>query len=164
MSNYHRLSDRIAAKKDSMVYNLLNRDGSLDLTYQDGRFFRISIKNNSYKIVEFLLEYFEQNQLGDYEEDSSQYLSLKGQLQYIITDIAEDSDGLSPELEKLLKPYFLNQISADDNSNENLDGFSDPMDNLDPLKHFSNTSSTQNIPEKDVACSGDFSDTTDPIG
>ena len=163
MSKYESLANRIGAKKNTMVINLLNRDSSLDLTYDNGTYFRMSIENNSYNIVKALLNYFEENQLNEHEESSTKYLSLKGQLQYIITDIAEDSDDLSPELERLLKPYLLNQISIDDDSNENLDGFSDPMDNLDPLKHFSNTS-TQNIPEKDVACSGDFSDTTDPIG
>lgn len=149
------LCNFIGIKNLSFVNVALNSSSNIDMLYKEGKYFKLSIKNNSYEITNALLEYFKTNQLDKYVQNSPEYLSLKSQLQYIITDIAEDNDNISPKLKELIKPYLLDQISTEDNHNDHLD-IPDPMDNLDPLKHFDNNLSTkENTPEKNIACSGD---------
>ena len=64
MSLHTSLSDRIGAKKYTMVMNILNNSKEIDVTYNEGEFFIIAISNNSTEIVKALLEYFKKNQLN----------------------------------------------------------------------------------------------------
>lgn len=153
MSNYTKLADRVSDNRLSMVQYMLNKDNSLDLTYDNGTYFRMSIENNSYDIVKVLLDYFEENQLSEYTEGSAEYLSLKGKLQDIITDIAEDNDNISPKLKDVIQPYLLDQVSTTDSLNKDSD-ISDPIDNFYPDKHFSDNSTQDSTPEKEL--SGDI--------
>ena len=66
MKDYIALSDRIGAKKYSMVLTVLNRNTDLDMTYENGTFFITAIEQNSCDIVSILLDYFQKNQLNKY--------------------------------------------------------------------------------------------------
>ena len=46
MKLHMSLSDRIGAKKYNMVMSILNNNKELDITYNEGEFFIIAIKNN----------------------------------------------------------------------------------------------------------------------
>lgn len=112
MTNYHQLSDRIAARKYSMVKTLLSEDKSLDITYENGRFFKISIKDNSYDIVKALLNYFEEKQLSRYDINSEKYNELRAQLKNILEDVIEEKD-LSLKMQEVLSPYINFEDSVD---------------------------------------------------
>ncbi len=105
MSDYEDLADRIGAKKYSMVVTLLNRKNDLDLTYDNGTFFNMSIENNSYDIVKVLLEYFERNQLNAYKQGSYEYSLLKGKMRNILEQAIEYND-ISLEMKNILSPYL----------------------------------------------------------
>jgi ankyrin repeat protein len=105
MKTYYSLSDRVAAKKYSMVKRLLDDSLNLDLTYDNGTLFTMAIENNSYDIVKILLEYFEQNQLNSYKHGSYEYSLLKGKIRNIIEQTIEYSD-ISLEMKNILSPYL----------------------------------------------------------
>lgn len=123
MKIYYSLSDRVAAKKHSMVKRLLDDNLNLDLTYDNGTLFTMSIENNSYDILKVLLEYFEQNQLSAYKQGSYEYSLLKGKIRNILEQAIECTD-ISLEMQKILSPYLdfndyrLIHAAADGNEKE----------------------------------------------
>ena len=134
MTNYHKLSDRIAAKKYSMVKTLLSQDKSLDLTYGEGTFFNMSIRNNSQEIVKILLFYFKENQLSKYDSNSEEYDDLKNKLKEILITATEDVD-ISPEMKKVLSPY----IDFEDSVDSRLTDFDEfDFDTLIPFENDQN--------------------------
>ncbi len=164
------------------VKKTLKYEQNLNLLYDDGDCLHFAAKYKNAAMMEALLKYFYEVQLPQIE---NKYLrkDTENKLKEILEEV-ESSWVITDEVELIINKYLDSKGSTADSSDKNLNSpkkhdelaktaynsgdiskmySSDPMDNLDPLKHFSNTS-TQNIPEKDVACSGDFSDTTDPIG
>lgn len=105
MSDYISLADRIGAKKHSMVLNILNKNKDLDVMYEDGTFFITAIEQNSYDIVNTLLEYFRNNQLSKYEPRSLEFSILKKKM-YDIIELAIEDVKLTEEMEKVLAPYL----------------------------------------------------------
>lgn len=123
MKDYEDLADRIGAKRYSMVVSLLNRVSGLDMTYDNGTFFKMAIENSSSDIVQVLLEYFEQNQLSSYQKDSYEYAILKGKLRDILEKSIEYNE-LSSKMKEILSPYLdfndyrLIHAAADGNEQE----------------------------------------------
>ncbi len=105
MKDYEDLSDRIGANRCSMVINLLNKNTNLDLMYDNGTFFKMAIENNSHDIIKVLLDYFEENQLSAYKENSYEYSILKGKMRDILK-FAINSVELSSETQKVLSSYL----------------------------------------------------------
>lgn len=105
MSDYISLADRIGAKKHLMVLNLLNKNKDLDVMYEDGTFFITAIEQNSYDIVNTLLEYFENNQLSKHEPRSLEFSILKKKM-YDIIELAIEDVKLTEEMKKVLTPYL----------------------------------------------------------
>lgn len=148
MRNYINLGNNISSGNYTAVKGILDTNPMLNILHRDGTFIIRAIENNQLEIVQLLIQYFEKNQL------SSNDLKLKYEMQSIIDTVVEDTT-LSPELEKILKPYLLNQGSTtDSNSGEKLDGDKDPIDVFDPHKHFSNNSTQDCYPEEHLSVSG----------
>ena len=105
MSDYISLADRIGAKKHSMVLNILNKNKDLDVMYEDGTFFITAIEQNSYDIVNTLLEYFKNNQLSKHKPRSLDFSILKKKM-YDIIELAIEDVKLTEEMEKVLSPYL----------------------------------------------------------
>jgi hypothetical protein len=129
MTKYNKLSDRIALKNLDMVKSLLAGDKNLDLTYKEGKFFKISIKNNSNEILEVLLDYFKKNQLNKYEVDSEEYQNLKSSFKNILDDAIEEVD-LSKKMKEVLAPYIDFENSIDERLNDSfLEDITIPFEN-----------------------------------
>ena len=55
------LSDYCRWDDSNSVIKLLKQNFIIDLTYNDGIYFRLSIKHNNIKMLNSLLQYYEQN-------------------------------------------------------------------------------------------------------
>jgi len=126
MKLHMSLSDRIGAKKYNMVMSILNNNKELDITYNEGEFFIIAIKNNSVDIVKALLDYFKSNQLANSTISRIEDMSKEAQLLITkirnILDVATQDIDLSKEMKEVLSPY----IDFEDSEHNTLnDSFSD---------------------------------------
>jgi hypothetical protein len=110
MKLHTSLSDRIGAKKYSMVMNILNNNKELDVTYNEGEFFIVAIKNNSVDIVKALLDYFKYNQLENPDNNRIEDMSKTDQLLITkicnILDVATQDIKLSQKMKEVLSPYI----------------------------------------------------------
>jgi hypothetical protein len=73
MSIYADLSTYICSKNFKVVLDILKKNTELDVTHNDGSFFRIAIENKSTDIVEALLNHFTERQLGPLREYFEKY-------------------------------------------------------------------------------------------
>jgi len=142
---YHTsLSDRIAAKKYDMVMNILNNKG-IDVTYNEGEFFILAIKNNSTNIVKSLLDYFKKSQLTSYDTSRVENMSREDQLLTSkvrnVLDIAIQDVDLSQEMKEILSPYIDFEGSEHDTLN---DSFSDEYITSSPTNLNKTNSNTSN--------------------
>ena len=120
MKQHTSLSDRIGAKKYHMVMSILSNNKEIDVTYNEGEFFIIGIKQNSTDIVKALLDYFKQNQLTNYGISKVEDMSKEDQLLTIkirnILDVATQDVELSREMKEILSPYIDFEGSEHSNS------------------------------------------------
>jgi hypothetical protein len=108
MNNYQDLSTYICwNNKYSLkwVSDVLKSNKNFDVMHNEGRLFWMSIELGNVKITKALLKYFEENQLGKYEEGSHEYHKLKCQMRDILEIAIEDVD-LTEEMEELLSKYI----------------------------------------------------------
>ncbi|CAG9312734.1 unnamed protein product [Blepharisma stoltei] len=113
---YHTsLSDHIQTKKHSRVLSDLDNT-ELDMTYNEGEFFILCIRNNSYDILNSLLGYFEENQLNVYKSSFNEYHILKNQMRDILRTAVKDVE-LSTEMKQVLSPYLNFEDSDSDIAN-----------------------------------------------
>jgi len=137
MKQYTSLADRIGAKKYHMVMSVLNNNKEIDVTYNEGEFFIISIKQNSTGIVKALLDYFKQNQLSSHSINKVEDMPKEDQLLMLkirnILDVATQDVDLSQEMKEVLSPYIDFEGSENHDSfleDENLDNNFIPTDQI----------------------------------
>ena len=118
MKNYIDLANGISWKNKSLVNDVLSKNVDLDLLFDKGTFFNMSIENNSCDIVNSLLNYFNSNQLAKYTTGSTEYLLLKNKLRDILEVAIEDVE-LSQGMKEMLSSYL------DFEGSEHDDSFSD---------------------------------------
>jgi hypothetical protein len=141
-TQYIQLSDRIAWNSKSLVEDILSKNKDLDLLYRKGMFFRMAIESNQTDITEMLLEYFKDNQLSRYNNNSEEYNNLESQLIEVI-EVAIDEVELLPEMKKILSPYieFENSVDSREHDFDEFD-FPDEFD-LDNEQNLEITASGQ---------------------
>lgn len=137
MKQYTSLADRIGAKKYHMVMSILNNNKEIDVTYNEGEFFIIGIKQNSTDIVKALLDYFKQNQLSSHGINKVEDMPKEDQLLMVkirnILDVATQDVDLSQEMKEVLSPYIDFEGSENHDSfleDENLDNNFIPKDQI----------------------------------
>lgn len=102
---YSKLSDRIAWNNYDLVIDILQRNISLDMIHDKGKFFILAVEDNNPTIIKLLLDYFENNQLSAYKLHSYEYSILKGKMRDILKMAIEDVE-LSSETQKVLSSYL----------------------------------------------------------
>jgi len=146
---YTNLSNAIRWGNQSMLLNTLNKNSDLDLTYKEGKFFILAVEDNNIKIVEPLLDYFNNNQLVRYENRSLEYILLKNKMRDVL-EIAIEDVSLSEEMKKQLSLYINFEDEEQDISDYQEEDFdliyTPPMKKLqsadDIESHSKKTSST----------------------
>lgn len=101
---YSKLVDRVCWKDLDLIDDILRDNDDLNLTYQDGRLFVLSVENGSVEIVKTLLTYFENNQLNKYPNNSKEYWALKHSLRHIL-ERAVTGVNITKEMKDTLAPY-----------------------------------------------------------
>ena len=105
------LSDYVSWDDTKKVSDMLNQYKDIDLTYDDGLYFKLSIKHDNSKMLNVLLQYYEQTKLkGNF--DSIEYKVAKCKLQQILQD-AENTFRLSKESQVVLEKYLLKEEDED---------------------------------------------------
>lgn len=106
LSNYCRWNE------DKGVSKVLNEYRDIDLTSENGIYFRLAIKHDNIKMIKILLEYYEKTQLqGDF--DSQYAIPLARQkLQTILQDAVKSFD-ISEEMQKVLSQYIPKEEDSD---------------------------------------------------
>lgn len=102
---YIKLSNYISWDDAKEVKRLLEKEDDIDLTYNEGLFFKLAIKHDNNEILNVLIEYFDKTQLKEKELDSMDYKLLKYELRKILEN-AVDSFEISEEMERVLAPYL----------------------------------------------------------
>jgi len=96
------LSDYVSWDDTRKVSDMLNQHKDIDLTYDDGLYFKLSIKHNNIKILNSLLQHYEQTNLKG-NSDSLEYKVAKYKLQQILQDAVNTP---SKEIQELLEKYL----------------------------------------------------------
>jgi hypothetical protein len=93
------------------VASLLAKHRDLDLTVDEGIYFRLAIKHNNPAMLKTLLKYYENEKLtkSDKEKNeeykqSDEYKAAKYQLKKIFEE-AEERFNISPEMQEIIAPY-----------------------------------------------------------
>ena len=108
---YILLSDYVSWDDTKKVSNMLNQHPDIDLTYDDGLYFKLSIKHDNIKMLNILLQYYQQTKLkGDL--NSIEYKEANHKLQQILQDTA-NTFRLSKESQTILEKY----LPQEDDSN-----------------------------------------------
>ena len=102
-----KLSDYISWDDNDKVVKMLNQHSDIDLTYDDGIFFKLAVKHNNVKIVKELFGYLNRTKLQIKEIDSIDYKLAKSKISQILQD-AENSFEVSEEMQQVLAPYVPN--------------------------------------------------------
>lgn len=90
----------------------------IDLTYNEGRMFRLAISGESSELVNILLSFYKETQLkGDIE--SVEYKKANYMLRNILQE-AEESFEITPEIYKVIEPYLSTEES---DKEQDLSGF-----------------------------------------
>jgi hypothetical protein len=98
------LADYVSWDDTKKVSDMLDRYKNIDLVYDDGIYFKLSIKHDNIKILNFLLQYYEQTNLkGDF--NSIEYKVAKHKLQQILQD-AVNTFTPSKEIQEVLEKYL----------------------------------------------------------
>jgi hypothetical protein len=122
------LSDYCRWNQPDKVKKLLEDSGKdIDITYDDGNFFRLAISKSSTEILNTLLNHFETTKLtGD--KESISYKAAHYKLREILEKIVDEVD-ISPEIQKILNKY----LPTDDESSDeqDLSGFEDELFDMD---------------------------------
>lgn len=108
LSNYCRWNETKGVSK------VLDESSDIDLTYENGIYFRLSIKHNNIKMLKTLLEYYEKTQLQGDSENQYMISLAKHKLQIILQDAVRSFD-ISSEMQKILNQYLPKE---DDNDSE----------------------------------------------
>ena len=103
----------------------------IDLTHDEGLFFRMAISHNMKEILNILLQHYEKTQLSS-DPETLEYKFSKHKLINILQD-AVDAHDVSNEIQEILKPYILTGES-DEDSNREIDDFDDLSLALDTEK------------------------------
>lgn len=119
------LSDYCRWDDTNSVIKLLKQNFIIDLTYNDGIYFRLSIKHNNIKMLNSLLQYYEQTSLkGD--SNNLEYKVAKYKLQQILQD-AVNTFTISKEIQEVLEKYLPKEEDVNSEQDlsdlENLLGF-----------------------------------------
>lgn len=113
------LADYVSWDDTKKVSDMLNRYKNIDLVYDDGIYFKLSIKHDNIKMLNFLLQYYEQTNLkGD--SNSLEYKVAKHKLQQILQD-AVNTFTPSKEIQEVLEKYLPKE--DDVNSEQDLSDF-----------------------------------------
>ncbi len=97
----------------------------IDVTYNNGIFFRLAISAGSTEILSALLQYFEKTRLHD-DCNTSKYLLAKFQLRNILKSIIDEFD-VSNEIRDLLEPYLGSRDDSSNNTDEDSEFENDPF-------------------------------------
>lgn len=116
MKNTYRLLLRYICRNDYDEVSVILKEKDLDVLYDSGTFFNVSIESDSYGIVKYLLKYFEKEQLSTYKEGSDGYHILKNKMRDILRTAVEDIE-LSTEMKQVLFPYLNFEDSDSDIAN-----------------------------------------------
>lgn len=101
---YTKLSNYCSWDQTENLDRILSQNVGIDLTYNNGIYFRLSIKHNNTKTLNSLLQYYEQTNLkGDFE--SIEYKVAKHKLQQILQD-AINTFTPSKEIQEILEKYL----------------------------------------------------------
>jgi len=119
MKNYINLANGISWKNKLLVDDILLKNLDLDLLFDKGTFFIMSIENNSYDIVKSLLDYFNNNQLSKCTNGLTEYLLLKNKLRDIL-EIAIEDIKLPQEMKEVLSSYI--DFEGSENNDSFLEG------------------------------------------
>lgn len=98
------LSDYVSWDDTKKVSDMLDKHKDIDLTYDDGLYFKLSIKHDNNKILNTLLQYYEQTKLKE-NLDSLDYKVAKYKLQQILQSAA-NTFKLSKENQVALEKYL----------------------------------------------------------
>lgn len=94
------LADYVSWDDNKKVSEVLNQERDIDLLYDDGIYFKLSIKHDNVKMLNFLLQYYEQTNFK-----SSEYKTAKYNLQQVLKD-AVNTFALSEEIQEVLVKYL----------------------------------------------------------
>jgi hypothetical protein len=108
---YTKLSNYCSWDQTENLDRILSQNVGIDLTYNNGIYFRLSIKHNNTKTLNSLLQYYEQTNLkGDFE--SIEYKVAKHKLQQILQD-AINTFTPSKEIQEVLEKYLPKEEDSD---------------------------------------------------
>jgi len=108
---YTKLSHYCSWDQTENLDRILSQNVGIDLTYNNGIYFRLSIKHNNTKILNSLLQYYERTNLKGYFE-SIEYKVAKHKLQQILQD-AVNTFTPSKEIQELLEKYLPKEEDSD---------------------------------------------------
>jgi hypothetical protein len=143
---YTNLSNGIRWGNQAMLLNTLNKNSDLDLTYKEGKLFIMAVEDNNVKLVKPLLDYFKDNQLANYKDDSVDYLLLKSKMRGIL-EIAIEDVSLSEDMKAIISPYIdLEGSERSSVNNDDIQEFDNHINlpirkshSMDDLKNNSNS-------------------------
>lgn len=114
MKEYIKLQNGISWKNEYLVQEILNNNKNLDVMFEDGVLFQMSIDNGSSDILKIFLKYFENTQ---YPIKDQVYKGAKEKLTGIL-ESAIDGIELSKEMKEVLAPYIDFEDSIDERLND----------------------------------------------
>ena len=120
------LSDYCRWDKYKNAIKLLKEHDDLDLTKENGIYFRFAIKHNNIQLLNALLEYYTKTKLQADDHDSMEYKIASFKLRSILQS-AINSFEVSDEMQKNLDSYI---SIAEDTTEDELTDYDDsePMD------------------------------------
>ena len=126
MKEYIKLQNGISWKNEYLVQEILNNNKNLDIMFEDGVLFQMSIDNGSSDILKTLLKYFENTQ---YPVKDQVYKGAKEKLTGIL-ESAIDEIELPKEIKEVLAPYIDFEDSIDERLNDSfLEEITIPFEN-----------------------------------
>lgn len=126
--------------------DILNQYKCINIIYENGDCLHFAAKYKNTVMMEALLKYFYEVQLPQID---NKYLrkDTENKLKEIIEEV-KDSWVITEEIEKVINKHLTLEGVTDNSSDENLN---DPIESFDPYKHFSNVSTQESTPEKELS-------------
>jgi hypothetical protein len=106
------LRDIVSSGNYKLTKFRLDADKTVDLLREDGILIQFAIRSGNTELVKYLLCYFEENQLSEYDADSLDAVMLRNQMRHAIEGVG--SWIKSDAMRSLLSSYSYSDSDADE--------------------------------------------------
>jgi hypothetical protein len=110
------LRDVISSGNYKLTKVRLDSNKNVDLLQDDGILIQLAIGSGKTELVEYLMRYFEENQLSEYDADSRDALMLRNQMRHVIEGVG--SWIKSDAMRSSLSSYYTNSDSSEEEQSD----------------------------------------------